>query len=74
MQDHPLKIYHAIRIGKIARFISIFNIVFALAIKLIVFFLSIFNISNMTIAILADTGLTIVLVIISLSILFYKVK
>ena len=74
MQDHPLKIYDAIQIGKIARFVAIFNIAFAIFVKVLVLVLSLFGYSNMIIAVLADTGLTIVLVINSLLILARRLK
>jgi len=77
MNDDPAKIYDAIKIAKIARNTSIFNIVFALTIKLAVFILAIiFKDKNwmMYVAILADTGLTVLLVINSLLLLYRKIN
>jgi len=77
MNDDPAKVYDAIHIAKIARRTSLFNISFALAIKFIVFILAIiFKDVNwmMYVAVLADTGLTVLLVINSLLILYRKAK
>lgn len=76
MNDDPAKVYDAIRISKMARHTAIFNIVFAILVKLIVGILvTIFpDHIDMSIAVLADTGLTVLLVINSLLLLYRKVK
>ena len=81
MNDDPLKVYEAIKISKIARHTSIFNIAFALFIKigvelaaLITNLLGMPEVIPMWAAVLADTGLTVVLVINSLLILYRKIK
>lgn len=81
MNDEPMKVADSIKIAKIARHTSIFNIVFALSIKLGVELAAIITsllgkgeIIPMWAAVLADTGLTVLLVINSLLILYRKIK
>ena len=75
MNDNPAKVYESVKIARIARRTAIFNIVFALLIKLIVFILVVIPGVNlpMEVPIIADTGLTVVLVINSLLILYRSV-
>lgn len=81
MNDKPSKIYDAYKIAKIARRVSLFNIVFSLGIKigieLAAFITSLFgraDIIPMWLAVIADTGLTVLLVINSLLILYRKIN
>ena len=77
MQDHPLKIYDAIKIAKSTRFVALFNIIFSLTIKLSVIILLLCQVlgSNaMLIAMLADTGLTVLMTINSLMLIYRKIK
>ena len=76
MNDDPAKVYDALYIAKMARFTSIFNIAFALAVKGIVAILVAipFIEVSMLIPVIADTGLTVLLVINSLLLLYRKVK
>ena len=80
MNDNPAKVYESVKIARIARHTAIFNIVFALAVKAIVAILVIFpqllNISQlpMVVPVIADTGLTVVLVLNSLLILYRKLS
>ena len=75
MQDHPLKIYDSIVIAKKTKRVAIFNIIFSLAIKLAVIILLMTKvISNMEIPIFADTGLTVLMTLNSLLIIFRKIK
>jgi len=77
MNDDPAKVYDAMIVAKKARNTSIFNIAFALFVKLAVYILAIFFGSEawmMYVAILADTGLTVILVINSLLLLYRKIK
>ena len=77
MQDHPLKIYDAIKIAKSTRFVAFFNIIFSLTIKLSVIILLLCQVlgSNaMLIAMLADTGLTVLMTINSLMLIYRKIK
>lgn len=76
MNDDPAKVYDAMRIAKMARATSIFNIAFALLIKIGVAIMALipsFEVP-MWVAVLADTGLTVVLVINSLLLLYRKVR
>ena len=74
MNDNPAKVYESVKIARIARHTAIFNIVFALIIKAIVAVLVIIpQISiPMVVPVIADTGLTVVLVLNSLLILYRK--
>ena len=81
MNDEPMKVYDSIKIAKIARHISIFNIVFALCVKIgvelaaiITSLLGMGEVVPMWAAVLADTGLTVLMVINSLLILYRKIK
>lgn len=76
MNDDPAKVYDSIDIASKARNTSLFNIFFALFIKLAVYVLALFFGEAswmMYVAILADTGLTVLLVINSLLLLYRKV-
>ena len=74
MNDNPAKVYESVKIARIARHTAIFNIVFALLVKAIVAILVIIpQISiPMVVPVIADTGLTVVLVLNSLLILYRK--
>ena len=76
MNDDPAKVYDALAIAKKARRTSIFNIAFALLVKAVVGILvAIPAIEvSMLIPVIADTGLTVLLVINSLLLLYRKVK
>ena len=77
MNDDPAKVYDAKKIAKMARNTSVFNIIFALIVKVAVMVLILFNVLPdlmMTIAVFADTGLTVILVLNSLLLLYRKVK
>ena len=75
MNDNPARVYEAVKIARIARHTAIFNIVFALLVKLVVAILVIIPALSipMMVPVIADTGLTVVLVINSLLILYRKV-
>ena len=80
MNDDPLKVYDAVRIAKIARHTAVFNIIFSLFVKIAVAVLVLvqdfipgFSIP-MYVAVLADTGLTVVMVLNSLAVLYRKIK
>ena len=78
MNDNPAKVYESVKIARIARGTAIFNIVFALLVKAIVAALviilpiAIATQVPMVVPVIADTGLTVVLVLNSLFILFRK--
>ncbi|HNX16598.1 MAG TPA: heavy metal translocating P-type ATPase [Bacilli bacterium] len=75
MNDDPAKVYDAYKIAKMARNTAIFNIVFSLFVKITVMILVMTEINiPMYIAVLADTGLTVLMVINSLILLYRKVK
>lgn len=77
MQDHPLKIYDSIVIAKKTRRVAIFNIIFSLFVKLTVITLILFNVigdAGMAVAILADTGLTVLMTLNSLLLIYRKIK
>ena len=75
MNDNPAKVYEAVKIARIARHTAIFNIIFALFVKLVVAILVVIPSLNipMMVPVIADTGLTVVLVINSLLILYRKI-
>ena len=76
MNDDPAKVYDAMKVAKMARNTSIFNIVFALFVKVAVAVLALIPSLSipMWVAVLADTGLTVVLVLNSLVLLYRKVR
>jgi len=76
MNDDPVKVYDAIKIAKIARRVSIFNIIFSLLVKIAVAVLVIIPQIEipMYVAVIADTGLTVIMVLNSLAILYRKVR
>ena len=75
MNDNPAKVYEAVKIARIARNTAIFNIVFALLVKFVVAVLVVIPALTipMIVPVIADTGLTVALVINSLLILYRKV-
>lgn len=77
MQDHPLKIYDSIKIAKKTRAVAIFNIVFSLLVKVTVISLILTGLlghAGMLVAILADTGLTVLMTFNSLMLIYRKIK
>ena len=77
MNDDPAKVYDAKKIASMARNTSLFNIIFAITIKFVVMILALLNLMPdimMIIAVISDTGLTVLLVLNSLILLYRKVK
>ena len=77
MQDHPLKIYDSIKISKKTRAVAIFNIVFSLLVKVTVISLILTGVlghASMLVAVLADTGLTVLMTFNSLMLIYRKIK
>jgi Cd2+/Zn2+-exporting ATPase len=77
MQDHPLKIYDSIKIAKKTRGVAIFNIIFSLVVKVAVIILILTGVlghMGMTVAVLADTGLTVLMTFNSLMLIYRKIK
>jgi Cd2+/Zn2+-exporting ATPase len=75
MKDDPSKVADARNIAKLVRGYAIFDIVFALLIKLTILILAV-TVPNYTMIVssLADTGLTLLLVGITMSLLHRKVR
>jgi len=77
MQDHPLKIYDSIKIAKKTRAVAIFNIIFSLFVKVLVITLILTGVlghAGMLVAVLADTGLTVLMTFNSLMLIYRKIK
>lgn len=77
MQDHPLKIYDSIKIAKKTRVVAIFNIIFSLFVKVLVITLILTGVlghAGMLVAVLADTGLTVLMTFNSLMLIYRKIK
>lgn len=75
MQDHPLKIYDSIVIAKKTRRVAFFNMIFSILVKITVIVLFMTKvISNMEIAVFADTGLTVLMTLNSLLIIYRRIK
>ena len=80
MNDDPAKIADAVKIAKIARHTAIFNICFSLFVKIAVAVLVLLQevvpglVVPMYVAVLADTGLTVIMVLNSLAVLYRKIK
>ena len=77
MQDHPLKIYDSIRIAKKTKAVAVFNIVFSLLVKVVVITLILLNVFKdhaMVAAVLADTGLTVLMTLNSFLLIYRKIK
>lgn len=72
MNDEPSKIIDAIKISKRTLKIVKQNIIFAIAVKLIVLLLGSLGIANMWEAVFADVGVSVIAVLNSLRILKYK--
>ena len=77
MQDHPLKIYDSIKIAKKTRRVALFNIIFSLVVKVAVIILILTGVlghMGMTVAVLADTGLTVLMTFNSLMLIYRKIE
>ena len=72
MHDNLLDLVKAIKISKTTNRIVLFNISFALVVKLVVLILSLFHITNIWIAVFADVGVTLLCVFHTLTILKRK--
>lgn len=75
VNDNPMKVVDAIRISKKTRTVAIFNIVFSLIVKFAIMAMVIMGVlgeMQMTIAMLADTGLTVLMILNSLLLLYRK--
>ena len=76
MEDNPKRIVDAVRIAKKVRRVALFNIIFSLALKATVIGLIIGGVMGqfgMLAAVLADTGLTVLMIINSLLVFYRKI-
>ncbi|MDY0100632.1 MAG: heavy metal translocating P-type ATPase, partial [Bacilli bacterium] len=76
VNDNPIKVVDAIKISKRTRLVALFNIIFSLLVKfsiVVLVLLDLLGQYQMTVAMIADTGLTVVMILNSLLILYYKV-
>lgn len=76
MNDDPYKVVSAIKIAKKTRFRALSSIIIALSVKLVIMILSILPMINlpMWIAVICDTGLSLILTIYALLLIFKKIK
>jgi Cd2+/Zn2+-exporting ATPase len=73
MNDSPKGLLKVLRISKLTRNVALFNIIFALVVKVAIALCSIFVPGfPLIVAVIGDTGLTLVLAANSLTILFHK--
>lgn len=75
MEDNPKKIYDSISIAKKTRRVALFNIIFSLLVKASVIALILTGLLGqygMIVAVLADTGLTVLMVLNSLLLIYRK--
>lgn len=72
MDDNPKKIVTAIKIARKVNNIVMFNIIFAIAIKVLVLVLGIFGISTIWMAVFADVGVTFLSILNVLRIMNFK--
>lgn len=73
MNDNPVKVYEAYKIAKMTRNRAFFCIIFSLAVKLAVTIAAAVTTIPMWLAVLSDTGLTVVMIVCALLLLYQKV-
>lgn len=74
MNDDPKKIVAALKISKYVKKIVLINIIFALSVKFAVLILGAFGYANILEAVFADTGVTLIAVLNSLTVLLRRKK
>ena len=74
MDDNPMKISMAQRIGRKTLKIVYQNIFFALSVKVLAMVLGVFGIANMWFAVFADVGVSVIAILNSMRMLKYKDK
>lgn len=75
MKDNPSKLITAIKIAKLVKVYALFDIIFSLLIKTIIMILATTLPSfPLYISVVADTGVTMLLVIITMTLLYHKFK
>lgn len=72
--DNPYKVPQAIDISRFTHKIVLQNIIFALGFKLVVMILAVLGFASLTLAVIADVGVTLLVVLNSLRALGYKSK
>lgn len=72
MDDNPMKISTAIKISKYVKLVVLVNIIFALTVKFAVLILGAFGYANILEAVFADTGVTLIAVLNSLTVLIKR--
>jgi Cd2+/Zn2+-exporting ATPase len=73
MNDNLEKLPYLIKLGRKSAGIIKFNVISAILIKFIVLLLAVFGISNLTLAIVADVGVTIFVIINGLRLFGFKI-
>lgn len=75
MKDNPSKLITAIKIAKLVKIYALFDIIFSLVIKTVIMILATTLPSfPLYISVVADTGVTMLLVIITMTLLYHKFK
>lgn len=75
MKDNPSKLLTAIKIAKLVKVYALFDIIFSLVIKTLIMILAtILPSFPLYISVIADTGVTMLLVIITMTLLYHKFK
>lgn len=76
MNDNPNKIYHSIKIARKTRWTATFNIIFSLLVKftaIVLVLTGVLKQYGMVVAVAADTGLTVLMILHSLSLIYRKI-
>lgn len=76
MNDNPNKIYHSIKIARKTRLVALFNIFFSILIKfsaIVLILTGVLKQYGMVVAVAADTGLTVLMILHSLSLIYRKI-
>lgn len=76
MNDNPNKIYHSIKIARKTRLVALFNIFFSILIKfsaIVLVLTGVLKQYGMVVAVAADTGLTVLMILHSLSLIYRKI-
>lgn len=74
MNDNPAKVYDAYKIAKMTRNRAFFCIIFSLLVKISVTIAAAVTTIPMWLAVLSDTGLTVIMIICALLLLYQKVR
>ncbi len=74
MNDEPTKVYESIEIARKTKAIVWQNIIFSLAVKLLVMILTVYGNVSMPLAVFADVGVAIIAILNASRILRMKIK